>query len=129
MEIAGSCVAGIASLGVLAIVSDFGLNEAFVFGRPIDRWREKDLSTTRIQIRLGDETVGRGRGSEVPGGPVGAVVWLANHLSARQVGLKPGDWISTGACGGMYTAAVDGRATADFDELGTVHVSFGRRAY
>lgn len=39
----------------------------------------------------------RGKGADILGHPLQAVVWLAQALAAEQLALKPGDWVSLGS--------------------------------
>jgi 2-keto-4-pentenoate hydratase len=48
------------------------------------------------------------------------MVWMANHLAARGIGLKPGDVITTGSCAGIHLLAPGQSAGAKFSGLGTV---------
>jgi 2-keto-4-pentenoate hydratase len=123
MEIAGSSIRDVASLGPLAIVSDMGFNAGFVHGDWVDGWRYADLERVPASLRVGDEH-SNGVSGDVPGGPLGAVGWLANHLRARGIGLRAGQWISTGCCGRMIEAAADTSAQARFAQRARVHVSF-----
>jgi 2-keto-4-pentenoate hydratase len=125
MEIAGSCIRDVASLGALAIVSDMGFNAGFVHGDPVDGWQYVDLERIPASLRVdGEEAVGAS--GDVPGGPLAALAWLANHLGARNIHLRAGQWISTGCCGRMIEAVAGSSARALFADRAAAHVTFAR---
>ncbi len=64
-----------------------------------------DLSLVEAELRFDDQVVAHTVG-EHPSGDVGNLVtWLANHCSARGIGLQAGQVITTGSCTGMLFAS------------------------
>ena len=59
---------------------------------------------------------GTGSGAELPGGPIGAAVFLLELCAARRVALKAGDWISSGAITGVHEVKPGARIEARFGE-------------
>jgi 2-keto-4-pentenoate hydratase len=57
------------------------------------------------------------------GNPLGAVAYLANHPQAARRGLRRGDRIMTGTCGGLLPLVAGDGASADFGVLGSVHLT------
>jgi 2-keto-4-pentenoate hydratase len=58
---------------------------------------------------------GSGSAERIPGGPLAALLFLANDLVARGLTLRPGDWVSTGASTGIHVLAVGDTVAARFD--------------
>jgi len=83
-------------------------------------WREIDLVGARGTMTINDELVGEGRGGDVLGHPLEALVWLANTLAERGKSLKEGLIIMTGSVvstrflnpGDIATVSVEGLGTA-----------------
>ena len=74
-------------------------------------------------LRDGEE-VAAGIGADVLGDPCEAMVWLANELRARGLGLLAGDLVITGACTPPHPIAAGDAMTGDFGALGRVEVAF-----
>jgi 2-keto-4-pentenoate hydratase len=53
-------------------------------------------------------------------GPFGALVFINGMLRRRNLSLKVGDWISTGAITGVHTITAGCSATASFAEAYSV---------
>jgi len=65
-----------------------------------------------------------GTGSNVLGHPLNALEWLVNNLSARGIGLRFGQYITTGVTTEVYMAERGDRITADFGPVGSVDLTF-----
>jgi 2-keto-4-pentenoate hydratase len=76
-----------------------------VLGAPIavpvtrgERWRMNDALRDMVVIVKGDGAeLDRGKGSDVLGHPLTAVVWLVQDLARQGIALKPGDLVSLGS--------------------------------
>lgn len=79
------------------LTADDFFHKACVVGAPVTAWRDIDLAACTGHVAVDGTQVETGRGSEVLGDPLNAVVWLANKLAERGVGLKAGQIISTGS--------------------------------
>ena len=85
------------------------------------RWRtgaaykESDLTCESF---IEGKSVGKGAASDLPGGPVEALRFLAEHCAQRGRPLKAGMLISTGAATGIHDIAAGQRARVDFGALG-----------
>jgi 2-keto-4-pentenoate hydratase len=60
-------------------------------------WKDIDLAALRGVASINGAKVGEGLGRDVMGNPLDALVWLANHLAARGLGLWRGDTVITGS--------------------------------
>jgi 2-keto-4-pentenoate hydratase len=65
-----------------------------------------------------------GRGANVLGHPLNALEWLVHSLSARGLGLKAGQYVTTGVTTEVYMAERGDRITADFGPVGSVDLNF-----
>ncbi|SDD92610.1 2-keto-4-pentenoate hydratase [Paracidovorax valerianellae] len=61
--------------------------------------------------------LGGGRGSDILGHPLNAVVWLAEALSKEDITLQPGDWVSLGSFSALLPPQPGLAVTATFDGL------------
>ncbi len=111
-------------VGAPSLVADNAVNGGLVLGAAVKDWRDVNLARQRVRLEVNGETVGRGTGSKVLGHPLAALEWLANHLSARGIGLKGGQIVTTGTCTGIYFAKQGDVAVAHFGRLGEVRVAF-----
>lgn len=107
----------------LVVTADFGANVGFVAGDGVSDWQAHDLSANPVAARVNGKDVASGTGKAVMGHPLNALVWLANHLSARGRGLQAGDWVSTGTCAGVVPIKPGQNASADFGPFGKVSLT------
>jgi 2-keto-4-pentenoate hydratase len=120
IEIASSPFPGINQHGPTVTISDFGNNNGLVVGAAIDGWRELDLDTWPVELRINDERVGADTTATMLDGPFGAARFLFELMAARRIALSPGQWISTGAVTGVHPVAIGDRVEARFDGRLTV---------
>ncbi len=111
IELAGSPLPTINSLGPTVTASDFGNNFGLVLGpRLLDldsdttphTLGEDALKAFQSKCEIEGEVVGTGGLFIMPGGPLKALAWLAGHLAARQRPLRRGMLISTGQTTGVH---------------------------
>jgi 2-keto-4-pentenoate hydratase len=81
----------------LTCLADNAWNAGIVLGQPVMDWRKVDLATARGALTVNGEVVGEGRGSDVMGHPLEALVWLTNMLAKRGKGLTKGMIVMTGS--------------------------------
>ncbi len=109
-------------------VADNASSGGVVLGSRPTALADVDLALVGCVLTSGGAVVGTGAGAAVLGSPVNALVWLANTLGRRGVGLEAGQVVLPGS----ITAAVPVRAgdgvTASFDRLGSVTARFTGRA-
>ena len=125
LEVVGTRIeGGLAGAGLFAI-ADGGANIDFVRGAVTGRWRETDLTTHAITLRINGAEVATGNGGIlVFGDPVAGVAWLANHPELGPRGLKAGDVITTGTCTGITPLSPGDEVAADCGILGEVSARF-----
>jgi len=81
----------------LMLAADNGWNEGAVLGDPVRDWKAIDLAALKGAAFINGESVGEGQGRDVMGHPLDALVWLANNLAGRGLGLWRGDVAITGS--------------------------------
>jgi 2-keto-4-pentenoate hydratase len=105
-------------------IADNASSAGYVLGP--DRVKPQDLDLRAIDARLtrNGEQVAEGRSDAVLGNPVTVVAWLARKVASFGVTLEAGHVILPGSVHRAIDAAPDDDFTAQFDGLGTVHLSF-----
>lgn len=79
-----------------------------------------DIRTVPMSMRINGEELSTGAGSACLGNPIHAARWLADVLCERNIPLKAGDVLMTGALGPMKPLAAGDEVVASFGDLGTV---------
>jgi 2-keto-4-pentenoate hydratase len=113
-----------AEIGPAQIAADDAFASWFLLGQPVPDWQRLDLATQRVRAVNNGVVAAEGTGANVLGDPRIALIWLANHLSQRDIGLKAGDIVTTGTCITPPTIAPGDRFVAEFARLGQVTVAF-----
>jgi 2-keto-4-pentenoate hydratase len=124
IEIATTRLAGKYSAG--AIIADFAWNGCVVLGHRVPIEHVVIESLNESEASLSDEagvTIAQSKASNVLGGPVLSLLWLANTLIDAGEYLKEGDVVMTGAACVCKTFEVGTRVTATFQ--GVVHAQYG----
>jgi 2-keto-4-pentenoate hydratase len=112
------------TVGAPSLIADNACNAAWVRGPLVRDWQRLDLAAHSVQLFVDGNLQREGKGSAVLGHPLNALVWLANNLSARGLGLKAGQYITTGVTTEVYMAERGDNITADFGSVGKVELSF-----
>lgn len=107
-----------------SLISDNGCNGGWVQGDATETWRDIDLASHEVRLRVNGVDKLRGTGSAVLGHPLNSLVWLVNTLCEQGKALKAGDLVSTGVCTDIYLAEPGDHIVSDFGALGSVEVSF-----
>lgn len=98
-------------------------NAGAVLGPAVRHWRDLDLVAARGVMRINGTQVGEGRGGDVMGHPLEALVWLANLLAERGKELKAGMTVITGSIIPPKPLKAGDTATIAIDGLGEAQVS------
>jgi 2-keto-4-pentenoate hydratase len=105
-------------------IADNASSAGWVLGEARVSPKDIDIQNIDAVLTRNGEVVAKGRSDAVLGNPVTAVAWLARKVDSFGVRLKAGDIVLPGSC----TKAIDARPgddfIADFDGLGSVHLSF-----
>jgi 2-keto-4-pentenoate hydratase len=111
----------------LFLIADGAANVAVIPGEPTADWRTADLSDHPLRVEINGAEVATGSSNLLMwGNPYAAVSYLAGHPQVAEHGLRAGDRIMTGTCGGLIPLEPGDEATADFGVLGSVHMKLAR---
>ena len=146
IEVATTAIEDIAAAGPAALIADNAGHGYWVFGKPYPKkpkgpsgeeddsnqwhqggdWKAIDILDHIVELRKNGELVSSGSGRLVLEHPLNALAWLANDLGRKDLALKEGDIVSTGACTDPLIAVEAGDVIeAHFgDALGSVRVKF-----
>lgn len=105
------------------VASDLYAN-AIVLGSPLTPVRGLDLALEGVVYELNGEIAATNTAAEVMGNPLNSLVWLANHLGTRGLGLKPGDVVITGSISKVLRPKAGDTIRARFTRLGSVSAKF-----
>lgn len=125
LEIVGSRrVGGLFGQGRMLVNADFGANIAFAHGDWVSDWRGHDLAAAGVTLLINGEAIAEGTGALALGSPLNVAVWLANNLSKRGIGVRAGEFVTTGTCTGVKPVKAGDAVTVDFGPLSKLEVSF-----
>ena len=123
-EIVGCRVQGGLTEAGLMLIADGAVNLAVVQGKGVADWRKADLSDHSLHVEVDGVEAATGSSNLLLwGDPFGAVAFLAAHPFTGSRGLRCGDCIITGTCGGLIPLQPGAHAEADFGTLGSVALS------
>jgi len=105
-------------------VADGGGNQFWVPGAGTTDWQPGNLPDRTVSVSLNGVPQGEGTAAAALGNPLAVLAWLANHLVGRDLHLRAGDWVSTGLCTPLFSAAPGDRVEADYGPLGSVEIGF-----
>ncbi len=101
------------------LVADNGTDGLLVLGPAYEEWRALDRTKLDAMLSKNGRAEVEGSGALVMGDPLNALVWLANALSRRGLGLRAGETVNTGNCLARYCHGAPGdRIVADCGPLG-----------
>ncbi|TAD90093.1 MAG: 2-keto-4-pentenoate hydratase [Alphaproteobacteria bacterium] len=104
-------------------LADLGSHFGLVVGTPVTDWQRLPLDALPLRFCVGERVLVEQTGGHSAGHPLEAVVWLANHLHAYGDWLRAGQWVTTGAIGGLQRAPEGGTVVATFTGFGEVMVT------
>lgn len=120
VEIASSPLASINALGPIAVVSDFGNNNGLLVGAEIPDWRASSFEHWPVRLLIDGETVGEGKAASFPDGAIGSARFLFELMARRGIRLEAGQWISSGAVGGVHAARIGQIVEARFGDAASL---------
>jgi len=110
-------------LGALGSVADHGGTGYYIIGAEHKDWRAFDAIGTDVTLSFDGAEAGRGTGAGMMGDPVNALVWFVNYMGAKGIGMKAGQFVTTGSCTGVIPAPGPVAAVADFGPAGKVELT------
>ncbi len=124
IEIVDSCFDDWTTIGALSLIADNACNAAWVKGPLLKDWQAIDLAAQSVRLTVNGALLRVGAGSAVLGHPLNALQWLVKTLGSRGLGLKAGQYITTGVTAEVYMAQRGDRIVADFGPVGTAELVF-----
>jgi 2-keto-4-pentenoate hydratase len=103
---------------------DGGLNEGIVLGEARSLLTRGDYASLRGRVWWNGREMQSGVGSNALGGGDLSLTWLANFLSGHGMGLKAGEFVTTGVITEFFFAALGDDVEVEFEHLGRVTVRF-----
>lgn len=106
----------------LAILADNAAGAGLVVGPQLAEWRDLDLLDIPIELRVDG-------GAKEPANPLprhdplDTLHWLVNELSARDIGIRAGQFVTTGSATKLYEMKPGSSAVATFGDYGAVEVA------
>jgi 2-keto-4-pentenoate hydratase len=111
------------TVGTPSLIADNACHAAWIRGAIVRDWRSLDLAAQKVRLVINGELKDEGSGAAVLGHPLNALQWLANALNERGLGLRAGDYITTGVTTDIYLAGPGDHVAADFGNLGRVELT------
>ena len=108
----------------LMTVADNGGGIGFAFGSAFAGWKNLDFRNHSICLQVDDHPAAENFLGDMRCEPLEAMADLINHLSARGISLKAGDFVSTGAATVSQSFARGSRVTTDFGIIGKIQLTF-----
>jgi len=106
------------------LVADGIFANAIVLGSGITPVANIDLALEGLVYEMNGAIVATNTAAEVLGNPLTSLVWLANHLGARGLGLRAGDVVMTGSVSLLLRPKAGDTVRATYTRLGSVSVRF-----
>ena len=116
-EVASSPLASLNELGPVAIVCDHGNNAGAVVGPELVGWRTLPPASLASRMLIDGAVAGEGTAAAVPGGPIAALQFLAEHLATRGRRLAAGDIVLTGMTTGIHAVRPGSRGRLVFSSV------------
>ncbi|QEI04734.1 hydratase [Pigmentiphaga aceris] len=125
IEVPDSRYEAFEKVGVAQLAADNACAHDFLLGAPTQAsWRGLDLVNFTVEAVVNDGHRHIGKGENVLGDPVIALVWLANELSSLGIPLEAGQVVTTGTCVKPIPVSPGDEVKAAFGELGRISVRF-----
>ena len=106
------------------LVADGIFANAIVLGAGITPVSGLDLALEGLVYEMNGAIVATNTAAEVLGNPLNSLVWLANHLGARGLGLRAGDVVMTGSVSLLLRPKAGDTVRATYTRLGSVSARF-----
>ena len=107
--------------GTAGLIADNACAANFVLGEATgSSFDPRALGTHPTSLYINDELVTSGQGSDALDGPLNAMLWIANTLSELDIGLKAGEFVTTGVTGKPSPIKQGDSIRVDLGDYGTV---------
>jgi 2-keto-4-pentenoate hydratase len=106
------------------MIADGVYANAIVLGQTLTDITHIDLALEGLVYELNGTVAATATAAEVMGNPVNSLVWLANHLGSRGIGLRAGDVVMTGSVSVLLRPKAGDAVRATYTRLGAVAARF-----
>lgn len=120
IEIASSPYARINADGPCVTIADHGNNAGLLLGPVVPRAQWAQLDAVEVTLAIDGSEVGRATTATMLDGPFGAARFLIANLASRNIPLKAGWWISSGAITGVHPVSTGSTIIAGFTNIASV---------
>lgn len=111
--------------GEAQLIADCACTNDMLLGAPVALDpRVQQLPALEVRAAVSDGRSPDGRGGNVLGDPVDALVWLVNELGGAGQNIETGQFVTTGACVAPIPVLPGQQVQADFGWIGRVRASF-----
>ncbi|MBA3069933.1 MAG: 2-keto-4-pentenoate hydratase [Hyphomonas sp.] len=117
VEIASSPFPEINDHGPLVTIADFGNNNGLILGREVAGWRQASPGDWKLRTSIDGVEVGAADARSVPGGPFESLRAVLEICARRELPLRRGMHISTGAVTGVHMIQPGQSTTIKMDGL------------
>jgi 2-keto-4-pentenoate hydratase len=107
----------------LAIIADNSAGAGLVVGPQVQDWRDLSLLDIPIELRVDDGELEPSNPMENRTDPVVTLTWLANELSDRGIGLRAGQYVTTGSATLLREISPGSTAVARFGDFGEIKIA------
>lgn len=108
---------------LLAIVADNAAGAGLVTGPEVVDWRHLSLLDIPVVLRINGRPPSPPNPREKRTDPAEILVWLANDLSRRAIGLRAGQWVTTGSTTVPGPFEPGDSAVVSYGDFGQIAVS------
>ena len=108
----------------LMTIADNGGGIGFVFGTAFHDWKNFNFRNHSICLQVDDNPPAENFLGDMRCQPLEAVAELVNHLSSRDISLRKGEFVSTGAATVPQPFLKGSFVTADFGIIGKIQITF-----
>jgi 2-keto-4-pentenoate hydratase len=124
LEVVDNRYTDVATLGVPALIADDFFGAGCVLGAETTDIDPYDLAATTAYLEINETIVGHGRGSDILGDPLDALVWLANTVAETGTGLSAGHIVLLGSVVRAHWLDAPSEVVAVNTTLGRVSATF-----
>ncbi|TAJ33027.1 MAG: hypothetical protein EPO67_08765 [Reyranella sp.] len=123
MEVVENRYGDASKLGGPGRIADDVLQAACIIGTEIKDWQKLDFANVQGRSEHDGKELAAGPGSNVMGGALISLAWLANKLIANGKHLKAGDTILSGSVHPPQFLPGPGKAKSEFKGLGSAEIT------
>jgi 2-keto-4-pentenoate hydratase len=108
----------------LTKLADNILNGALILGPPWSEWPDLIVADQPVEMRFDAKLLYSHKGGNNAGNILRLVVWIANHMRKKGLGISAGQVVTTGSWTGLHKAGTAKQIITSFPGIGDVTVNF-----